>query len=92
MFLTYSLLMIVSFFFKANLHEARIRKSLLAIFGQHVNYNKLAIFFSANMDEAAKGQVCEILDVSTTSNHGTYLGLPLQIGKKRSVVFNFIKE
>ncbi|XP_024038311.1 uncharacterized protein LOC112097351 [Citrus clementina] len=39
-----------------NLHEARIRKSLLAIFGQHVNYNKLAISFSANMDEAAKGQ------------------------------------
>lgn len=59
LFLTYSLLMIVSFFFKANLHEARIRKSLLAVygaaFGQHVNYNKSAISFSANMDEAAKG-------------------------------------
>ncbi|KAL9419883.1 hypothetical protein AB3S75_037613 [Citrus x aurantiifolia] len=45
-------------FFKANLHEARIIKGLLAIYGaasgQHVNYQKSAISFSANMDEVSK--------------------------------------
>ncbi|KAH9727416.1 reverse transcriptase domain-containing protein [Citrus sinensis] len=83
-------------FFKANLNEARIIKRLLAIYGaasgQQVNYKKSAISFSANMDEVSKGQVCEVLEVSTTSNHENYLGLPSQIGKKKSVVFNFIKD
>ncbi|XP_024044748.1 uncharacterized protein LOC112100221 [Citrus clementina] len=83
-------------FFKANLNEARIIKGLLAIYGaasgQQVNYKKSAISFSANMDEVSKGQVCEVLEVSATSNHETYLGLPSQIGRKKSVVFNFIKD
>ena len=83
-------------FFKANPNEARIIKSLLGIYGaaygQQVNYHKSAISFSENMDEASQWQVCEILEVSTTSNHGTYLGMPSQIGRKKSVVFNFIKE
>ena len=83
-------------FFKANLNEARIIKSLLAIYsaasGQQVNYKKSAISFSANMDEVSKGQVCEVLQVSATSNHETYLGLPSQIGRKKSVAFNFIKD
>ena len=60
--------------------------------GQHVNYHKSAISFSANMDEASQWQVCEILEVFATSNHGTYLGMPSQIGRKNSVVFNFIRE
>ena len=36
--------------------------------------------------------MCEVLEVFATSNHETYLGLPSQIGRKKSVVFNFIKD
>ena len=83
-------------FFKANHTEARITKSLLAVYGaasgQRVNYNKFMISFSANMDEASIRQVCGILEVSATSTHGTYLGLPSLIRRKKRDVFSFIKE
>ncbi|KAH9786019.1 reverse transcriptase domain-containing protein [Citrus sinensis] len=83
-------------FFKAQHNEARIMKSILAVYGaasgQKVNLNKSSISFSANMGEESIRQVCGILEVPATNNHGTYLGLPSQIGKKKSVVFNFIKE
>ena len=83
-------------FFKATHIEARIMKSLLAVYGaasgQRVNYNKSVISFSANMDEASIRQVCGILEASATSTHGTYLGLPSLIGRKKSDVFSFIKE
>ena len=83
-------------FFKATHNEARIMKSLLAIYGaasgQQVNYNKSVVFFSANMDEISIHQVCGILEVSGTCNHGSYLGLPSLIGRKNSAVFRFIKK
>ena len=83
-------------FFKANHTEARIMKSLLAVYGaasgQQVNYNKSVLSFSANVDEASLRQVCGILEVSATSIHGTYLGLPSLIGRKKNDVFSFIKE
>ncbi|KAH9730036.1 reverse transcriptase domain-containing protein [Citrus sinensis] len=83
-------------FFKAQHNEARIMKSILAVYGaasgQKVNLNKSSISFSANMGEESIRQVCGILEVPATDNHGTYLGLPSQIGRKKSVVFNFIKE
>ncbi|XP_024039551.1 uncharacterized protein LOC112098152 [Citrus clementina] len=83
-------------FFKAHHNEARIMKSLLAVYGaasgQKVNLNKSSISFSANMDEDSISQVCGILEVPFTGNQGTYLGLPSQFGRKKSVVFNFIKE
>ncbi|XP_052297076.1 uncharacterized protein LOC127902271 [Citrus sinensis] len=83
-------------FFKPNHTEARIMKSLLAVYGvasgQQVNYNKSVLSFSANVDEASLRQVCGILEVSTTSTHGTYLGLSYLIGRKKSDVFSFIKE
>ena len=83
-------------FFKAHYNEARIMKSLLAVYGaasgQKVNLNKSSISFSANMDEDSISQVCGILEVPFTGNQGTYLGLPSQFGRKKSVVFNFIKE
>ncbi|KAH9778582.1 reverse transcriptase domain-containing protein [Citrus sinensis] len=82
--------------FKATHNEARIMKSLLAIYGvasgQHVNYHKSVVSFSANMDEISIRQVCGILEVSATCNHGSYLGLPSLIGRKKSAVFGFIKE
>ncbi|KAH9768702.1 reverse transcriptase domain-containing protein [Citrus sinensis] len=57
-----------------------------------VNYNKSVVSFSANMDEVSIRQVCGILEVLATSNHGTYLGLPSLIRRKKSAVFAFIKE
>ncbi|KAH9754586.1 reverse transcriptase domain-containing protein [Citrus sinensis] len=52
-------------FFKAHHNEARIMKSLLAVYGaasgQKVNLNKSSISFSANMDEDSISQELEIM-------------------------------
>ncbi|XP_024042737.1 uncharacterized protein LOC127899877 [Citrus sinensis] len=57
-----------------------------------VNYAKSSISFSMNVKEDIVQQICSILGVTATSNHGPYLGLPSHIGRKRSDVFHFVKE
>ena len=83
-------------FFKANAQEAQIIKQSLAIYGaasgQVVNYNKSSISFSAHVSAAATQQVCDILEVAVTSNHGSYLGLPSSIGRNKNEAFRFIRD
>lgn len=45
-----------------------------------------------NVKEDIVQQICKILGVMATSNHGPYLGLPSHIGRKHSDVFRFVKE
>ena len=88
--------MIVSNFFRTNKVEANLMKHVLSVygkaFGQCVNYAKSSISFSMNVKEDIVQQICSIIGVTTTSNHGPYLGLPSHIGRKRSDVFRFVKE
>ena len=83
-------------FFHANEQEARIIKQSLASYGaasgQVVNYNKSSISYSANVRAASAQQVCDILEVAATSNHGSYLGLPSSIGRNKNEAFRFIRD
>ena len=83
-------------FFRANINEASLIKHLLAVygraFGQVVNFNKFSISFSANVLDVVNWQVCDILMVTNTTNHGAYLGLPSYIGRKKKEVFSYIRD
>ena len=84
------------FFFKATHSEATLVKHVLTVYGkasgQVVNFNKSSISFSANVSEANVRQLCELLEVNATTNHGAYLGLPSFIGKKKKEVFQYIRD
>ncbi|KAH9648318.1 reverse transcriptase domain-containing protein [Citrus sinensis] len=83
-------------FFHANEQEAQIIKQSLAIYGaasgQVVNYNKSSISYSTNVRVVSAQQVCDILEVAATSNHGSYLGLPSSIGRNKNEAFHFIRD
>lgn len=83
-------------FFRANNNEASLIKQLLEIYGrasgQEVNFNKSSISFSTNVIASVTQQVCDILAVTMTSNHGAYLGLPSYIGRNKKEVFRYIRD
>ncbi|KAH9697393.1 reverse transcriptase domain-containing protein [Citrus sinensis] len=83
-------------FFQANVNEAALIKELLAVYdrasGQVVNFNKSSISFSANVLDGVIRQVCDVLMVTDTTNHGAYLGLPSYIGRKKKEVFSYIRD
>ena len=60
--------------------------------GQQVNFQKSSILFSSNTREDRKVEVCNVLDVYITNDHGIYLGLPSLIGRNKKAIFSFIKE
>lgn len=83
-------------FFKATHNETLLIKNLLIVFaqasGQVVNFNRSSISFSANVLESNIRQLCELLEVNATTNHGAYLGLPFYIGRKKKEVFQYIRD
>ncbi|KAH9718961.1 reverse transcriptase domain-containing protein [Citrus sinensis] len=83
-------------FFKATHNEAALVKQVLTVYGkasgQVVNFSKSSISFSANVSEANVWQLCELLEVNATTNHGAYLGLPSYIGRKKKEVFHYIRD
>ncbi|KAH9656150.1 reverse transcriptase domain-containing protein [Citrus sinensis] len=83
-------------FFKATNSEAHVIKRILGVYGQGsgqmVNLSKSSIFFSSNVKEDVKEQLCHILAVNATANHGTYLGLPSFVGRNKKEVFSYIRD
>ncbi|KAH9670971.1 reverse transcriptase domain-containing protein [Citrus sinensis] len=83
-------------FFKATHNEAALVKQVLTVYGkaagQVVNFSKSSISFSANVSEANVWQLCELLEVNATTNHGAYLGLSSYIGRKKKEVFHYIRD
>ena len=83
-------------FFRANQAEASAVKQILTNYGdasgQLVNFTKFSISFSANVHDSIASQICGILDVTATNDHGTYLGLPSHIGRKKKAVFTYIRD
>lgn len=61
-------------------------------FGQLVNFTKLSISFSANVHASIVCQIYETLDVNAIENHGAYPELSSYIGRKKKVVFNYIRD
>ena len=83
-------------FFKANVQEAHVMKTVLSMYGaasgQKVNYNKSSISFSAIVKDDVSHSICSLLGVQGTDDHGTYLGLPSYIGRSKSAVFSYIRD
>lgn len=84
------------FFFKANGSEATVMRRILdryeVISGQKINYTKSAVTFSPNTSVDCRMTVCSQLGVSEHQKPGTYLGMPMVIGRNKTETFSFLLE
>ncbi|KAE8681243.1 hypothetical protein F3Y22_tig00111332pilonHSYRG00015 [Hibiscus syriacus] len=83
-------------FVKNSMTEVRRIKGILDKYekasGQKVNYEKSSIYFSPNTPSEDRGSFLRELGVAEASEPGSYLGLPLVVGKGKRAAFNFIKD
>ncbi|KAL4324280.1 hypothetical protein GQ457_11G002870 [Hibiscus cannabinus] len=81
-------------FIKNSVGEATGVKEVLKEYercsGQRVNVDKSAIYFSSRMTEVCKAQIQAILNMREEKNLGTYLGLPLIVGKNKTDDLGFL--
>ncbi|XP_074377885.1 uncharacterized protein LOC141719405 [Apium graveolens] len=81
-------------FFKATEAEATNVKNLLGIYervsGQAINHRKSNVCFSQNTTTMVRRNVCTVLHVGEVLTPGNYLGLPMQIGRKKNEAFTFL--
>ncbi|XP_075663170.1 uncharacterized protein LOC142632688 [Castanea sativa] len=61
-------------------------------FGQHINKEKTALFFSKVVSMTTKNDIKNFLGVPEIKEYEKYLGLPAVVGRNRSASLNFIKE
>lgn len=85
------------FFTKANVEEATVLKKCLSDYelasGQQVNFSKSAIMFTPHTTSVEIPiLLCSTLGVEEVDSHGTYLGMPLIIGRKKKQNFHYVKE
>ncbi|KAL8146232.1 hypothetical protein AgCh_004104 [Apium graveolens] len=84
------------FFFKAIESEARVMKNIIKRYeelsGQAINFHKSTITFSPNTLQVNREAICVILEVSEISILGKYLGLPMNVGRRKNEVFNFLSD
>ncbi|CAN0925302.1 hypothetical protein LINGRAHAP2_LOCUS34677 [Linum grandiflorum] len=59
--------------------------------GQLINFDKSEIYFSRLTDPLFQAGSSIILGVNWPLNTSRYLGMPSLIGRKKKVVFNFVK-
>lgn len=84
------------FFLRANKSEADVMKRILdryeGVSGQVINKGKSTITFSPNTSEVDKTDVCEQLGVNVIQTPGTYLGMPMCIGRRKVATFSFLTD
>ena len=61
-------------------------------FGQKISMEKSRIYFSANVSEDVKEEVCEKLGLQVTRNNGKYLDFPINHRGASTRQYNFIAE
>lgn len=59
---------------------------------QELNYQKSAVFFSANVRRDKQLELSNILGVNNALGDSRYLGLPSLIGRSKKSVFKFVKD
>ncbi|KAM7480035.1 hypothetical protein LguiA_028248 [Lonicera macranthoides] len=59
--------------------------------GQKINFSKSSILFSTNTNSEIQQNICGLLGVERTTNHGEYLGAPSLIGRNKKEVFSYVK-
>lgn len=83
-------------FFKADREEVLAVKSLLNAYecqsGQAINFQKLGIYFSANVRTDKQQMIKDLLLVRNDLSKSKYLGLPSLVGRSKKAVFDFVKE
>ena len=83
-------------YFRVNESETNVVKQLLQDYGiatgQIINYTKCSMSFSRNVHPALQDRLCNILEVSGTTHHGMYLGIPSFIGMNKRMVFYYLKD
>lgn len=74
-------------FFDATHTNSIVLKECLILyekqFDQHINMDKVVIFFNSNTIEQMQDGVCYILGIPNTMSHGSFLGLPCLIERKK---------
>ena len=58
--------------------------------GQPINFDKSSVFFSPNTKTPERNQVCQTLQVNEVHEPGKYLGMPMNVGRKKVSVFHFL--
>lgn len=70
---------------KDNVQEASKVSNLLNVFekatGQKVNTSKSSIFFSTNIIDSYRKELCDVLHMQVAGEDGKYLGLPSLLGR-----------
>ncbi|XP_027062866.2 uncharacterized protein [Coffea arabica] len=83
-------------FCKASPDQAEEIMTVLATYeqgsGQVVNYDKSSVFFSKNLPQVVKDEVCRKLGNVQMVNQGKYLGLPMVITRSKEQLFGFIRN
>ncbi|KAK8604381.1 hypothetical protein V6N13_099325 [Hibiscus sabdariffa] len=55
--------------------------------GQLINFDKSGVFFSSNVSDFNKSEICRIIGVHSTSNPERYLGFPPIVGRNKKAAF-----
>ena len=83
-------------FGQASIMECRKILNILNVykqcFGQKINKEKMALFFSPNTDPSTRQEIQEFWGSQDTNNFNKYLGLPAMIGRSKKASFNSLKE
>lgn len=82
-------------FGKASKQEAEIIKGILikfgVVFGQEINYEKSAGFFSKSVSTKIREEVVRTIQIREVESHDKYLGLPTIIGKSKREISEGIR-
>lgn len=80
----------------ANEEEADHMRRLLQEFeqasGQKVNLTKSVVFFSTNVQQEERNQLCSRLQMEEAGEDCKYLGLPNMMKKSKAATLGFLKE
>ncbi|XP_074283131.1 uncharacterized protein LOC141607676 [Silene latifolia] len=69
-----------------------ILTSFTAFSGQMINHQKSYIKFSPNTPDDFREHVTDILRVPSKQNFGIYLGVPIDLGRRKTAAFQFILD
>lgn len=57
-----------------------------------MNLQKSSVFFSSNVNESVRTQLCQSLNIMEATTNTTYLGLPNMMGRSKSSTLSFLKD
>lgn len=60
--------------------------------GQKVNLNKSSVFFSANVIQSTRIEICNLLQMREATSNTTYMGLPNMVGRSKTATLGFLKD